>query len=156
MSAKKKIDRPIPFVPAGQTKLPDSGHRHVYPSGAERERAMGKGRYDLIPPSALRRVAQHFENGAEKYAERNWEKGVSQSDCMDSLLRHAQEYLDGDRREDHLAAVIWNAMVMMDQEKKGHLMKIDDSFLDLPWQVGGDARRQRIEEEKIEEEKARK
>uniref|UniRef100_UPI001E4FF338 dATP/dGTP diphosphohydrolase domain-containing protein n=1 Tax=Acetomicrobium sp. S15 = DSM 107314 TaxID=2529858 RepID=UPI001E4FF338 len=34
-------------------------------------------RYDLIPSDALRELAKVYTVGAEKYGERNWEKGMS-------------------------------------------------------------------------------
>lgn len=43
-------------------KLNDSGERIVYiEGGAVREPAAGKGRYDLISPIFLHRLAQHYE-----------------------------------------------------------------------------------------------
>lgn len=51
-----------------QTKLDDSGERISYGDGmAIREPSTGKGRYDLVSPFAMRRLAQHYENGARKY-----------------------------------------------------------------------------------------
>lgn len=58
-----------------QMKLDDSGQRISYGDGmAIREPSTGKGRYDLVSPFAMRRLAQHYENGAQKYADRNWGK----------------------------------------------------------------------------------
>lgn len=52
-----------------QMKLDDSGQRISYGDGwAIREPSTGKGRYDLVSPFAMRRLAQHYENGAQKYA----------------------------------------------------------------------------------------
>lgn len=54
----------------------DSGHRRVFSSGAQRDRAKGKGRYDLIGPFAIKRLTGIYERGAEKYSPRNYLRGV--------------------------------------------------------------------------------
>ena len=57
-------------------EIKDSGDRHEFASGAVRDMQEGKGRCDLLPPAAILRLARHFEAGAKKYGERNWEKGI--------------------------------------------------------------------------------
>lgn len=92
------------------TEVKDSGERRETVTGAVRDRQQGKGRYDLITPIGLRRLALHYENGARKYNDRNWEKGMPLSWFLDSAMRHLYDYMNGDRSEDHLAAVAWNAL----------------------------------------------
>jgi hypothetical protein len=108
----------------------DTGSRRETITGAVRDRAQGKGRYDLITPIGLHRLALHYENGARKYKDRNWEKGMPLSWFLDSAIRHLFSYLAGDRSEDHLAAVAWNAMGFIHIEqliKDGKLPKeLDD------------------------------
>ena len=55
--------------------LKDSGERTEFPSGAVRDMHEGKGRFDLLPMCVLMRLARHYEAGAKKYSDRNWEKG---------------------------------------------------------------------------------
>ena len=55
-------------------------------------------------------VAKHFENGALKYGEHNWEKGIPISRYIDSALRHLMKDLAGETDEDHAAAFVWNLM----------------------------------------------
>lgn len=88
--------------------LQDSGHRQAYASGAIRERAVGKGRYDLIPPEALRALAEMFEKGALKYGDRNWERGLPLDTFIDSGMRHLVKLMDGDDDEDHAALAMIN------------------------------------------------
>ena len=88
--------------------LPDSGKREEFTTGAVRDVNTGKGRFDLLSPIAMLRKAKHYENGALKYADRNWEKGIPNHRFIDSALRHIFCYLSGDRSEDHLAAAGWN------------------------------------------------
>lgn len=93
--------------------MKDSGDRETFASGAVRDVREGKGRYDLISPFALHRLAQVYERGAAKYAERNWERGIPVSRCLDSALRHLNQYRMGLRDEDHLAHAAWNLFAAM-------------------------------------------
>lgn len=108
------------------TVLPDSGQREQFSTGAVREVQTGKGRYDLITPYGLQRLALHYERGAAKYADRNWEKGIPVSRCFSSAVRHLFQYLAGDRSEDHLAAAAWNIMAIM------HFEAVLPEMVDLP------------------------
>lgn len=91
----------------------DSGERQDFTSGAKRDTQSGKSRYDLIPPGPLKRLADLYARGAEKYGEANWQKGMPTSRMLASLMRHLESYRLGDREEDHLAAVVWNAFAIM-------------------------------------------
>jgi len=104
--------------PRTHVPLQDSGKREDYGTGACREPATGKGRFDLISAPALMRLAKHYENGARKYTARNWEQGIPVSRCLDSALRHLVQYMDGDNSEDHLAAAAWNIFAIMHFEEK--------------------------------------
>ena len=113
------------------TRVKDSGERSEFETGAVRDRQKGKGRYDLLPPYGLKRLAMHFENGANKYNARNWEKGIPTERYMDSALRHLFEYLSGLRDEDHLAAAAWNVLCLIETEyriEKGILPKSLDTL----------------------------
>jgi len=110
----------------------DSGERREFSTGSVRDVRKGKGRFDLIPPCSLRRLAKHYENGAHKYGDRNWEKGQPLSSYVDSMLRHGQDYLSGDRSEDHLAAIAWNAFAIMFTEELIRLEKLPSEFNDMP------------------------
>ena len=105
--------------------LKDSGERREFESGAVRDVASGKGRCDLLPACAILRLARHYENGAVKYDERNWEKGMPISVMIDSGMRHLLKYLDGQTDEDHLVAACWNLMsAMWMEEKKPEMLDI--------------------------------
>ena|SRR3990167_762556 len=114
MKRKKQNKRSIKY---GGKTMNDSGKREEFKSGATREPATGKGRYDLISPEGLRRIAIWYEKGSEKYAPRNWEKGLPWSRCFSSMIRHAFAWMAGQTDEDHLAAVAWNAIALMHFEK---------------------------------------
>ena len=55
-------------------------------------------------------VSKHFEEGAKKYGENNWQKGLPVSCYIDSAIRHYLKYLRGDSDERHDRAFIWNIM----------------------------------------------
>lgn len=86
-------------------------------TGSVRDNAEGKGRWDLMPYYPLLRVAIHFENGAKKYGDRNWEKGQPLNEYLSSAMRHLTRFIDGENGEDHLSAVIWNCMAFIETQK---------------------------------------
>lgn len=55
-------------------------------------------------------VAKHFEDGATKYGENNWQKGIPSKCYIDSAIRHYLKWLRGDRDEPHDRAFVWNLM----------------------------------------------
>lgn len=55
-------------------------------------------------------VAIHFEEGAKKYGECNWQKGIPVRCYVDSALRHYFKYLRGDTDEPHDRAFCWNLL----------------------------------------------
>lgn len=104
--------------------MKDSGERQSFDTGAVRDTQEGKGRFDLLPPIALRRVAKVFEKGAKKYDARNWEKGIPISRFMDSAFRHLSDYMEGKRDEDHLGQAAFNVLAAIHTEEmveRGHL-----------------------------------
>lgn len=103
-------DCPMLTKPPEVRKVLDSGKRRQFPSGAVRDVATGKGRFDLLPMTALEVVAKHFEAGAAKYGDNNWRKGVPMEVFFDSGLRHLVKAIRGDADEDHLAAAAWNIL----------------------------------------------
>ena len=96
----------------------DSGQRQDFDTGSRRDSQAGKGRYDLLPPEAIRRYAQLLERGAEKYGDRNWELGQPFSRVISSMLRHAFQAAAGQNDEDHLAAVIFNAAALITMQER--------------------------------------
>ena len=101
-----------------EEKIVDSGRRMVYDTGgAMREPSEGKGRYDLVSPFAIRRLAKWMEVGAKKYAPRNWEKGMPFSRYVDSAKRHLDKFVMGMEDEDHLAAVAFNIFAIMHHQE---------------------------------------
>jgi hypothetical protein len=95
-----------------KNNLPDSGERSEFQTGAVRDASQGKGIPSAIPPRALIRLAKRFEDGAAKYKRDNWKQGIPVSRYIDSLYRHLWAFMEGDNTEDHLGAIIWNAVCL--------------------------------------------
>lgn len=113
---------------APEFEIKDSGERRKTDSGAQRDRAEGKGRYDLLPFFALRRVAVHYEGGAKKYDPNNWLKGMPMSWFADSAMRHLCKALAGMKDEDHWTAAAWNILAVIEYQER-----IFEGILDPKW-----------------------
>lgn len=140
----------------------DSGERREFETGAVRDCAEGKGRFDLVPLKifghiyndriimalgeclelyeskktgykeetvyllqivfrsavekmfdgnwikAIMELAKHFEEGAKKYDDNNWKKGIPVRCYFDSACRHYAKWVDYQDDEPHRRAVLWN------------------------------------------------
>lgn len=86
----------------------------------------GKPRFDLIPTEGLRRLADLYARGAEKYGDDNWKKCQPLSRAYASLFRHMIQWREGDRTEDHMAAVVFNAFALIYYEE--NLPEMNDLF----------------------------
>lgn len=76
-------------------------------------------------------VSKHFEEGAKKYAERNWEQGIPLHCYIDSAMRHYFKYRRGDKDEPHDRAFLWNLLcALWTQQNLPHL-------IDLPFAENG-------------------
>ena len=112
-----------------EKQIQDGGERINYGEGtAMREPATGKGRPSLISPWALTRLAKHYENGGQKYADHNWRRGMPFSRYIDSLMRHLIAFLKCDESEDHEAAIAWNIFSIMHHQELGEDLKWDDRW----------------------------
>jgi len=112
------------------TPLKDSGEREHFETGAMREPAQHA--FDLIPPEMLVRLATHYLNATRKYSRRNWENGMPMSRCMSSIMSHWCQFMAGDRAEDHLCAIIWNAAAVITYEARVAAGKLSPDLNDLP------------------------
>lgn len=62
-----------------------------------------KSNYD-----AFLELAIHFEEGAKKYSDNNWKKGIPLDRYLDSAVRHYCKFKRGDTDERHDRAFLWN------------------------------------------------
>lgn len=80
--------------------------------------------------TAILEVSKHYEEGAKKYAERNWEKGIPTHCYIDSGTRHLLKYYGKWDDEPHDRAFLWNMLGLLWTIK--HHPELDD----LPYTEG--------------------
>jgi len=78
-----------------------------------------RARFDLIPAGPLTAVATHYGIGAEKYDDRNWERGYEWSKSFGAMMRHAWAFWSGEDTDaetgsPHLAAVCFHALALLE------------------------------------------
>ena len=59
-------------------------------------------------PTMVLELSVHFEQGAIKYTEDNWKRGIPVNCYIDSAIRHYLKWLRGDTDERHDRAFVWN------------------------------------------------
>ena len=59
---------------------------------------------------AFLEVSKHYEEGALKYGEYNWQKGIPCHSYIDSGIRHLMKWCRGDTDEPHDRAFLWNIL----------------------------------------------
>jgi len=101
----------------------------------------GKPRMDLIPPELLTEVAKILTFGADKYDDRNWEKGMEWGRVYAALQRHLwawwnKEDKDEETGESHLAHAACCISFLIAYEKR---------------QVGEDTRYEQVKQNTIRE-----
>lgn len=104
--------------------IKDSGTRQVYSNGFNRDFGGMKGRMDLLPWNAIREVSIHSQMGAEKYGERNIDKGCPQWSLYSSAFRHLSKVIDPEPNDTedtltHLRAACWNMLWALEQYCNG-------------------------------------
>jgi hypothetical protein len=113
-------------------QIHDSDTRDHFVTGAVRDSTEGKSRPDLISPFAMERLGKWLRLGAKKYSERNWEKGIPVSRCVASLYRHLLKFQQGQTDEDHIAAILCNAMFIAHTQEMVERGVLPKSLLDMP------------------------
>jgi hypothetical protein len=100
-------------------EVKDSGKRLEFEGGMVRDTTEGKINYMLIRPGPMfKRWAAHLSRAAAKYDNtrkpgepRNWQlaRGLAEFErFQESAARHFEQWLNGDRDEDHAAGVFFN------------------------------------------------
>ena len=69
--------------------------------------------YEWDVPTMLIEVSKHFEDGARKYGERNWEKGIPCHCYIDSAVRHYLKFVLDMDDERHDRAFCWNILCLI-------------------------------------------
>lgn len=81
-------------------------------------------RFDLLPAKPLRHIAEVYGKGAEKYEDRNWERGYRYGLSFGAMQRHAWAFWNGESEDPesglpHLAHVAWHALTLMEFVERG-------------------------------------
>lgn len=63
-------------------------------------------------PDMILEVSKHFEDGARKYGERNWERGIPCHCYLDSGVRHYLKWFGDYDDERHDRAFCWNLLCL--------------------------------------------
>lgn len=79
----------------------------------------------------LLEVSMHYKQGAEKYGERNWEKGIPLHSYIDSGVRHFLKHIDGQTDERHDRAFVWNMLGAI------WTMEHRPEMIDIPFEMLG-------------------
>jgi hypothetical protein len=75
----------------------------------------GKRKWSLVHFKSLEPMIEVLEYGANKYAPKNWQKGLDKSEILESLQRHVAKLFDGEDIDSesglhHIGHIMCNAM----------------------------------------------
>ena len=81
----------------------------------------GKPRFDLLPGDALFEIVKVFTQGAKKYEERNWEKGMRWGKHYAAMQRHLWKWWNGSSVDEesglnHLAHAAFGCLALLAYE----------------------------------------
>jgi hypothetical protein len=117
MIEKRNASRAIQKI-ANEIKSP------VVADGGGLRKDDGKNMLELIPPEWIWGLGNVLTQGAEKYAVRNWERGMKWGKMIGCGLRHVFKFVCGERydRESgchHLLHAAWNFLSLMSYDLRG-------------------------------------
>ena len=78
---------------------PESSNHQMISKDLSKEGAKydnGKLRFDLLPVEAIEDIVAVFTYGANKYADRNWEKGIKYGRVFGAIMRHLWSFWRGE------------------------------------------------------------
>lgn len=98
----------------------DSQEEQIYTDPTTGAKKASKlARFDLVPVDPLYQLAEHYGRGAEKYQDRNWQKGYPWGLSYAALCRHllkwwSGEDIDPETGSNHMTAVAWHAFALLE------------------------------------------
>lgn len=99
----------------------------VFESGSKRDNDTNKPLTTALTAYARLRYGYHLRKGSNNYGKNNWQLGQPTEAVLESLDRHLAQYMSGDRSEDHLSAIMFGVvMLMQNEEREG--IKPDNYF----------------------------
>ena len=113
-------------IPDGAMNIPKEKLRE-FETGAKRDNSDNKPNVHDMQGYTLLRFGYHLKKGELHYGKSNYLKGIPSDVALESLARHYAKYHNGDRKEDHLSAILFNTQILMlNEEKEG--VKVDKYF----------------------------
>lgn len=108
----------VPLPPGINTVTgPDGEVRLTSPTGGQKGSKLA--RVDLIPPSVIWEIAEHYGKGASKYDDNNWMKGYDWKLSFASAMRHLLKFWMGEDYDDefdpptkHVVAAAWHCIAL--------------------------------------------
>jgi len=92
----------------------------VFATGAKRDSNSNKPFIHNLKGYTRQRYGYHTNLGSAKYGDGNFLKGIPTEVALESLDRHLAAFMEGDRSEDHLSAIIFGAQLcMLNEQKEG-------------------------------------
>lgn len=92
----------------------------IFETGAKRDSNSEKPFIHCLKGYTRQRFGYHMTLGANKYGNSNWELGIPTEVYLESIDRHLASYMEGDRSEDHLSAILFGIQgCMINEQKQG-------------------------------------
>ena len=143
---KAPVGRELGLVTDGMPDLSEDMRQHVVTNaitGGQKETR--PARMDLLPWDQLWTVAELYAYGAQKYEDRNWERGYAYSLSIAAMLRHAAKFVQGENDDPesgcpHLASVVFHALALMRFVSLAELNELPLELDDRPVMAGVRAR----------------
>jgi hypothetical protein len=104
--------------------------KRVFETGSQRDDDTNKPLVNHLDPYVRMRFGYLLRMGANKYEKNNWQKGQPDEAALESLHRHLAKYELGDRKEDHLSAIIFNVQLLMKNEQMAGI-NIDQFYIPI-------------------------
>lgn len=126
---KNKVDLINEFVKSIKTSRSDF-IKDIMEKEIGRKDDKDKLRFDLISPYALEEIAKVLTFGANKYGDRNWEKGLTYDRLLGAMYRHINAFqqgniIDVDSGCHHMASAAFCAMAILHFHKTNNFSKED-------------------------------
>jgi len=98
----------------------DESEARIFATGAKRDSNSNKPFVHNLRGYTRQRYGYHTNLGSSKYGDGNFLKGIPTEVALESLDRHLAAFMEGDRTEDHLSAIIFGVQLcMLNEQKEG-------------------------------------
>jgi hypothetical protein len=100
----------------------------VFETGAIRSDNTGRERFDFISPLALKELAQYLATTENSFAQVNYYKGIPEDACLESLLRHINDYQLNNKKSEAVA-LLFNAVALVHTialKERGEYVKVQE------------------------------